>query len=718
MAVSHCILVYHYMMHIPKVIKITSVIIGAIAALLILAAVIAPFLIDSDTYRKEIARYVEETTGRTLTIGDDMELSLFPWIGFKLGAVTLENREGFSPRIFASLEQASVKVKLMPLLEQRVEVDKITLHGLKLHLQVDEQGLSNWSDLIPGSTGVETPSKPADKTAGAALPIAALVIGGIDLRNAHLTWDDRQSNSTYTIDRLNLSSSLITPNKPFEVKADFRVEASGIEGNIDIQTRLTMDLAKQRYRANALRLAASLRGTEIPSNGLALQLASDISADLETQTLDIANLQIKGLGLQGTGKIHGRGILESPRFEGALDIPAFQPRKLLEALALPAVETADPKALGNASLKLQFQATDNALKISRLSGALDETRLEGHASIQNFTKPAMAFALKLDAIDMDRYLPPAAEDTPAGTPASAAAAGALDLPVEDLRALKLQGDLAIGKAIVSGLTITDFSVKLAARNGLIKLSPIQAALYEGRYEGNMTLDVRKDTPRFAIDEKLTGVQAAPLLKDFMEDDILSGRGDVSIKLASLGNDMETIKKNLGGDAAFSFRDGAVKGVNLAQLIRKAKAALKNSPLPPEKARQQTDFTELGGTIQINKGIARNSDLEARSPYFRISGQGQADLVREKIDYMLHARVVGTGIGQTEKELDDLKGVDIPVRVEGDLMNPDFKVDKEFITKLLRSKAEKRLKKKLDREQEKILKDVEEQLQDTLKGLFR
>ncbi len=720
MAVYLSILVYHYAMHIPKIIKITTLIIGAAVALLAVAVVIAPFLIDSSTYRKEIAHYVKETTGRSLTIGDDIKLSVFPWVGFTLGDITLENREQVSPRVFASLDEASIKVKLMPLLEQRVEVDRIVLHGLKLHLRIDEQGVGNWEDLLPreAETSPAPPRGEKEAAAGAALPIAALVIGGIDLRNAQIIWDDRQSGGTYTLDGLNLKSGLVSLDQPFDIQSGFRLKTDGMEGTFDLKTRLSLDLARQRYRADGLRLTARLSGAGIPAGRMTLKAGSDISADLGAQTLQVAALRLEGLGLRATGGIEGQTILDAPRFKGDLDIPAFQPRELLKALAVPPVETSDPTALGQASLKLRFQATDTALKISRLTGALDDTRLEGNASIEDFTAPAVSFSLALDAIDVDRYLPPEAGDAPAATPASAAAAGALDLPVETLRALDLRGALTIGKAVISGLSIEDLSMKLAARKGLITLKPLQARLYEGRYDGNMTLDVRKATPRFAIDEKLSAIQAAPLLKDLMDDDFLSGKGDVRVALTTRGNDMPALRKNLDGDAAFSFRDGAVKGFNLAQLIRQAKAALKNRPLPPEKARQQTDFTELSGTFQVKQGIASNKDLKARSPYFRITGEGRADLVREQIDYLLHARIVDTGIGQTDRELDDLKGVDIPVRIEGDLMAPEFKVDKQFITNLLRSKAEKRLKKKLDKEQEKLLEDVEEQLQDALKGLFR
>ncbi len=707
-------------MQIPKVIKITSLIIGAILALLVLVVIIAPFLIDSDTYKAEIARYVKETTGRNLTIDDDIELSVFPWIGFTLGTVTLDNSRDFSPQVFASIDQASVRVKLLPLLKQQIEVDKITLHGLVLHLQINEQGISNWDDLIPvTSSAAETPSTTATQSEAAtsAAPFAALVIGGIDLRNAHLTWDDRQINASYVIDKLNLSSSLISLNQPFDIDSDFRIESPEVQGDITLKSQLTIDLNRQRYRADKLSLKGKLSGEAVPGGKMEIELDSDINADLKQQTLKISALQLKGLGLKVTGDVQGREILGSPKFEGDVNILPFKPRDLLNELALPPMETTDPEALKNASLQIQFNASDDALKITRLSGKLDETSLDATASIQNFANPVIELKARIDAIDVDRYLSPTAE-TGAATPASAAAAGALNLPVDDLRALNVQGSLAIGSAKISGLTVQDFSMRITARNGLINLTPIKAALYQGQYSGNMTLDVRKNTPRFMINEKLSGIQAEPLLKDLMEDDLLSGRGDISVKLTSLGNDIEAIQRNLNGNAAFAFREGAVKGINLAQLIRKAKAILKNKPLPTEKKQQQTDFTELSGTIQIAKGIASNSDLSARSPYFRISGKGKADLINEKIDYLLHAKIVGTGIGQAEKELADLKGIDIPIRIKGPLSAPTYQVDAQFITNLLRNKAEKRLKKKLTKEQDAIIKEVEEKLQDTLKGLFK
>ena len=101
-----------------------------------------------------------------------------------------------------------------------------------------------------------------------------------------------------------------------------------------------------------------------------------------------------------------------------------------------------------------------------------------------------------------------------------------------------------------------------------------------------------------------------------------------------------MRKTLNGRAAFTFLDGAVKGVNIGRMIREAKARIEGEPLPPSDEPLQTDFTELSGSINFTDGVGRNDDLHAKSPLLRIRGKGTADLPREQVDYLLT-----TAIGQ-------------------------------------------------------------------------
>ena len=46
-------------------------------------------------------------------------------------------------------------------------------------------------------------------------------------------------------------------------------------------------------------------------------------------------------------------------------------------------------------------------------------------------------------------------------------------------------------------------------------------------------------------------------------------------------------------------------------------------MPPSDEPEQTDFTELTGTIQFKDGLGTNNDLSIKSPLLRILGKGSA-----------------------------------------------------------------------------------------------
>ena len=87
-------------------------------------------------------------------------------------------------------------------------------------------------------------------------------------------------------------------------------------------------------------------------------------------------------------------------------------------------------------------------------------------------------------------------------------------------------------------------------------------------------DARGTEPKISLNEKLSGIQAGPLLKDLQGEERLTGTGDVSAKVTAVGAGADAIKKTLNGNVAFSFTNGAVLGINIARMIREGMAKLK------------------------------------------------------------------------------------------------------------------------------------------------
>lgn len=486
---------------------------------------------------------------------------------------------------------------------------------------------------------------------------------------------------------------------------DFSVDT--IASNADQQVTATLagevdaNLANQLYSVKDLSLDGNISDPALPGGQADLKLSTDLSADLSKQTLSLADLAVQVQDLMLNGKIDARDILsEKPAFNGNIQIKPFNLRKLAEDMKIELPAMADNSTLENIALQSQLEGSNQHINATGLQLTLDQSQISGQFAVENFAKPGYRFELSLDEIDADRYLPPVKEgDQQSAPPASAAAGGAAELPLATLRDINAKGSLKIGKLKASGITSENVLVTIDAQDGLIKLNPMQADLYQGKYRGNVNVDARGDALKLAIDEKLEGIQAGPLLKDLTGDDKISGKADVNIKLNGSGKDIDAIKQTLAGNGNFSFSDGALKGINIGETIRKAKAALSGQKLADTGAPEATDFSSLTGSFTAAQGIIKNDDLAMMSPLLRVNGKGNASLPEETIDYSLRVSIVGTAKGQGGKALEDLKGVTIPIKITGTFSEPKPTVDlaaivKEQASDELKAKAEEKLKEEL------------------------
>lgn len=485
-------------------------------------------------------------------------------------------------------------------------------------------------------------------------------------------------------------------------------KASNDTQNIDAQLsgQVNSNLANQQTTIDNLKLTADIVDPALPGEKATLELSSKVSADLQQETVTLSALLLKLQDLVMEGDIKANNILgDKPGYAGSVHIQPFSLRKLAADMNIELPEMADTSTLEKVELTTELEGSTNSINAKQLDLTLDQSRLTGQLAINNFSKPAFNFKLKLDQIDADRYLPPVEEGEakPAASPATAAAGGGSQLPLEALRQINAKGTMDIGKMKATGLTSENIHVTINAADGLVKLTPMRADLYQGKYNGNVSLDARGDKLKLAIDESVKGVQAEPLLKDMSGKAQITGTANANAKLTGTGATVDEIKQTLSGNGGFSFTDGAVKGINIAGAIRKAKAALSGQKVADSDAPVQTDFSTLSGTFTAKNGLIDNQDLSLKSPLLRISGAGQASLPKETIDYSLKVAIVGTISGQGGKELAELKGLTIPVKIGGTFSEPKPTVD---LANLVKDKAKQELKAKAeDKIKEKLGDDV-------------
>jgi AsmA protein len=788
-----------------RFVKIVLGLFGTLLLLLLVAVVGATLFIDPNDYRDTIATRVQEQTGRKLTIEGEIKLSLFPWLGLKLGVMELGNAEGFADKPFARISGAEARVKLLPLFKLQTEIDTVVLQGLTLNLQRRADGVSNWDDLTGGVTApVAEEKKPASEADAQKLEqmLAALAIGGIALEEANVEWQDDLLQQRFSLNHFNFRAGAIRIGAaiPLTLTTEMLSSNPEIRGELEFAGSVTADPMTQRYRVAGMHLATRLDGKGLPGGKLALELGGDAAVDLAAQQASINGFTIKGMGvevaaqleaskllgepdvkgklkvkladvakllslapagavpadlqlaaLNGTqlqadvalslGRqtvsvaplslalpglelkltVEGKQILDKPRFSGELSSGEFVPRQLLSDLGISLPEMADPSAMGKAKVSTYFDGGLDQVALSGLSLRLDSTTLSGKASVVNFAAPVIRYSLLLDEIDVDRYLPPPSEApaTPA-TPATASTA-ATELPLELLRSLDIDGTFKVGKVKAMNLHSNTIVTTLKGGKGRFRLHPLSANLYQGKYSGDVGFDVSGKEAQLSMDERLSGVAAGPLLKDFMGKDYVTGTAELQAKMTATGIEPMAIRKSLNGNGSFSFAKGAVKGFNLGQLIRNADALYNKQPQPKEEVKE-TDFSDLRGSFAVKNGLVSTSDLSARSTLFQVAGKGTVNLVSEKLDMRLDTTIVSDIRDATGQRSGELKGQKIPVTIGGSFSDPKFGVD---LASVLQAKAqaeidkkkkaaEQEVQKKLDAEKKKLEKDLQNKFKNMLK----
>ena len=161
------------------------------------------------------------------------------------------------------------------------------------------------------------------------------------------------------------------------------------------------------------------------------------------------------------------------------------------------------------------------------------------------------------------------------------------------------------------------------------------------------------------------MRALPLLRSVADFDKLDGKMQAKISVRSAGASPRAIMSNLGGTVFANFQDGAIRGLNVAQMIR----SLTSSTLSgwQEGKEQTTDLTQLSASFRIEKGQATSNDLNLVGPLVRMTGAGTVDLGTKTLAFRVEPKLVMTTEGQGRAP--DPVGLGIPVVIDGPWAEP-------------------------------------------------
>lgn len=726
-----------------RVLQVILGLFGLLLVLLVAAVIIIPLVVDPNDYRDQIAQAVEEETGRSFEIEGQISLSVFPWLGLEVGRMRLGNPPGFGDQPFAEIGSAAVGAKLLPLLSRRLEVSTLRLDGLRVHLVRLRDGSDNWSDL-----GADEAAPAGPRPAGR---FDLERIDGLRLTDARIRFEDRQAGTDLVLAIPRLTTSELAPGQAFEVDAEAIASLDGgateVSSELAARVLLAEDFGsavlrelklageaksgedRHKFTLRAPVLQASFEGPQVALEGLELGFetrgpqvpggaqagtitAPSVAVDLAAQTLSVPALRAEVAGLSASAELSGTRIVDAPSFTGKLEIAEFSPRALLQRLGETPPGTADPGVLVRAAMAARFRAGPEELQLEDLRLGLDDTEITGTVGLGFGTVTRVRANLALDAIDLDRYLPPEPEPEPE---ADAPPPPSEDVPLafDWLEGLDLDATFRAGRLTVNRLRLTDIEGRAVARDGVLTLQPFGAALYGGQVRGSARLDARRTPATFSLEQSLSTLQLLPFVQDLAGFERLAGIARLDAKLSTTAASTAGLMSGLNGELAFDVSDGVFKGINLWYEIQRANA-LARGRAAPVRTSADTEFRQLKGTAVITDGKLVNQDLVGGLPFLGLAGRGEVNLAAATLDYRLTATVLSQAIDEATGETSELAGASVPLRLSGSLDSPSVSVD---LGDLLRDRATQEALRRLGIEQE-AGKSAEQELKDQAEQRLR
>ena len=610
---------------------------GVIVVLLIAAVVIIPMVVPLESYKGEIQARVKDATGRDLRIDGPISLSLFPAIAVSVEDVSFSNAPGATAPEMATIDRLDVALQLLPLIGGEVAVDRFILERPVINLEVDAEGNPNWALQAEAAAPSGSDTGTAGSSGGGSA-VSEITLGEVRLIDGTFSYINKQSGQEETVSAVNMELSLPSLSEPFAAS-----------GSAD-------------WKGETITLSVDAESPQNLMSGEASNLAMKVEAAPVTFSFDGAARNAEELGLQG---------------QLALDVPSI--RNLAAWTGNPLDFPGDGLGPFNLEGVLEMAGAKVALTDAKL--AIDEITADGLFSVDaKGAKPVIKAELNVDQLNLNPYLPPEGEDSAAGAGGAgeggtdAAGGGADDWSDEpiDVSALgALDADLAFN---AGGIQFRKVKIGKSSLNVLLQDSKLTAdlsemQLYEGAGTGKIVVDGASGQPVVAADFDLANFQAGPFLTDLADFDRLLGTTETKLSVTAAGASQRELVSSLQGNGAVVFTDGAVKGVNLAAMMRNISVAAIDSSFD---SAEKTDFAELSGTFQIDKGIVSNKDLSLVAPLIRMTGEGTIPLPPRTIDYEVKPKLVASVEGQGSDA--DLAGVSVPIKVTGPWSDISYRPD--------------------------------------------
>jgi uncharacterized protein involved in outer membrane biogenesis len=552
--------------------------------LIVVIAITAYCFISSDYASEKLTAEVGTHLGRKLSVEGPLHIT-WDWHTPRIHAegIRLANAPGVSPQNMVEISQLDFSFKLWKLLRGRLEVPDIRVQQPHIYLTETDENHKNWD--FPTLSGANVAKK-------AIVP-------------------DKRSNMP-VIDSLRIEGGkLVYQDKP-----------RGLDMDLDMDTAKANNTSQEAF---VFKGNGTLQGQKfyIAANGGSLELLRDTKKPFPLAlTLSIGTTKFSINGTF-TDPVQLKGLDASLHLNGNNLADLFY----LMHIPLPTTPAYD--------LQGHLIKEDKQWTFSPFSGRVGHSDLEGNVVYDTSGKlPLLKGTLKsqrLDVADLGGLigLQPAKKTVPDKN-----AALLPDTPL-DLKRLR-NGDMNLTitaqKLNAPGWPLSEMNTHIVLTNGLLDLKPLRFGLADGKADGYVVIDGRKDIPAAQIDMAFQKLSLKSFFNGKKFGALSDGVFDARTQLSGNGASMAKILGDSNGRVAVVLPGGKVSLL----LVRAAAQDVKLIPLLVGK--DKTTNIRCGvGDFAVNNGMLNSQIFVLDTEASNIKGNAQINLKDEAIDASIDAR---------------------------------------------------------------------------------
>lgn len=591
---------------------------GATLAVLVVAAIVALFVVDLSRFGPTVEAQASAALGREVAIGGGLEVgrSLTPTLA--ASDVTVANLPGGSRDEMARIGRLEVGLDLLALLGGTVRITHFVVVGADIILETGADGSGNWvfapeeavADEAVGSRAVSD-----EDGAPAEIPF----IGRVEFRDS-------------TVSRLTRSGTIRRLDIKYAILATESEEAP-----VEIEIDCVIDGLPVRMTATTGSLGAMAAG------------AADWPVDLA--------LSIGDSTIDASGTIADPTTFASYRLDVQADLQSSDPFAALLGSALP--QLSPWRIAGTVA------GDQDAVSLSDLAVILGESDLAGDL-VLSFAgdRPSLSGDLTAQRLLMADLRFGASEAEADGTEADAEAADAgdteMEVPVASLDAADIDLSLSIGELVLNGWSVSDVRATLLLDNRRLEFDLAEARAFDGPLAANLVLDGAAEPAAVAVSAAADAFDMGAMLRALGVSDAVDGRANAALTLQADGGTVSALLAAVDGRATMNMGAGTIDSTLAGLVGRSALTAL----LPIGDT--ETETTPLQCAIahfDIADGVATSTALLVDTEKATIAGEGAIDMRVNQMELVFSPR----------SKDPNLLALVAPVRLRGPINDPEVDV---------------------------------------------